>query len=97
MSKKLLGLALLAARSNAQLAGAAIATTQAGAASAQLAFSRDFEREADRLGFDIMRRSGLDVRGMSLFFTRLQKAGGKPLEAAEFLRGTPVTAGQVIA
>lgn len=28
--------------------------------------------------------------------TRLQKAGGKPLEAADFLRGTPVAAGTVI-
>ena len=38
-----------------QVAGAAIATSQAGALSAQLAFSRDFEREADRRGFDILR------------------------------------------
>ncbi|MGQ3276885.1 MAG: methionyl-tRNA formyltransferase [Shinella sp.] len=30
-------------------------------------------------------------------FTRLQKAGGKPLDAADFLRGTPVAVGQVIA
>ena len=29
--------------------------------------------------------------------TRLQKAGGKPLDAADFLRGTPVPAGQVLA
>jgi methionyl-tRNA formyltransferase len=28
---------------------------------------------------------------------RLQKAGGKPLDAADFLRGTPVAAGQVLA
>jgi methionyl-tRNA formyltransferase len=28
--------------------------------------------------------------------TRLQKAGGKPLDAADFLRGTPVAAGTVI-
>ncbi|WPE18918.1 methionyl-tRNA formyltransferase [Shinella zoogloeoides] len=27
---------------------------------------------------------------------RLQKAGGKPLDAAEFLRGTPVSAGEVL-
>ena len=46
-----MGLALLAARSNSQAAGAAIATTQAGSISAHRAFSRDFERESDRLGF----------------------------------------------
>jgi len=69
-----MGLALLAARSNAQVANAAVATTQAGLISSQLAYSRDFEREADRLGFDILRRAGYDVRGMSEFFMRLQKA-----------------------
>jgi predicted Zn-dependent protease len=69
-----MGLALLAARSSGQMAGAAIATTQAGAISAQLAFSRDFEREADRQGFDILRKAGFDVRGMGVFFERLQKS-----------------------
>jgi predicted Zn-dependent protease len=67
-----MGLALLAARSNSQVSSAAMATSQAGAISAQLAFSRDFERESDRLGFDILRKAGMDVRGMSAFFERLQ-------------------------
>jgi predicted Zn-dependent protease len=57
-----MGLALLAARSSGQVAGAAVMGTQAGVLSAQLAFSRDFEREADRQGFDILRKSGFDVR-----------------------------------
>ena len=69
-----MGLALLAARSNANVAGAAVATTQAGAISAQLSFSRDFERESDRLGFETLRKAGFDVRGMSAFFSRLQRA-----------------------
>jgi len=69
-----MGLALLAARSNGQVAGAAAVTSQAGAISAQLAFSRDFERESDRVGFDLLSRAGFDPRGMSLFFERLQKA-----------------------
>jgi predicted Zn-dependent protease len=69
-----MGLALLAARSSTQGAGAAMVTAQAGMASAQLAFSRDFEREADRLGFEILRKSGFDVRGMAQFFERLQTA-----------------------
>jgi predicted Zn-dependent protease len=45
-----MGLALLAARSNGQVAAAAVTGAQAGAISAQLAFSRDFERESDRMG-----------------------------------------------
>ena len=31
--------------------------------------------------------------GGAVRLTRLQKAGGKPLSAADFLRGTPVPAG----
>lgn len=87
-----LGLALLAAHSNSQLAGATLVTSQAGAASAQLAFSRDFEREADRQGFEIMRRSGFDVRGMSAFFERLQRSEGQyENNASVYLRTHPMT------
>lgn len=69
-----IGLALLAASSNPQAAGAAIATSQAGAMSSQLAFSRDFERESDRIGFDMLGKAGFDPRGMAIFFERLQQA-----------------------
>lgn len=87
-----MGLALLAARSNAQAAGAAIATTQAGVISAQLAFSRDFEREADRQGFETLGRAGFDVRGMSVFFSRLQKAVRLyENNATAYLRTHPLT------
>jgi len=34
--------------------------------------------------------------GGTVRLVRLQKAGGKPLEAGDFLRGTPVAAGQVL-
>lgn len=87
-----MGLAILAARSNAQVANAAIATTQAGLISSQLAYSRDFEREADRLGFDTLRRAGYDERGMSDFFTRLQKAVRLyENNATAYLRTHPLT------
>ena len=66
---------VLAARSNSQVASAAIASAQAGSIQAQLAYSRDFEREADRLGFQTMTQAGYDVRGMGDFFGRLQQAG----------------------
>ncbi|KAB2921409.1 MAG: M48 family metalloprotease [Dechloromonas sp.] len=87
-----MGLALLAARSSSQAASAAIATTQAGAISAQLAFSRDFERESDRLGFDILRKAGFDVRGMSAFFDRLQRtARHYENNATAYLRTHPLS------
>lgn len=84
--------ALLAARSNSQVAGAAIAGSQAGAISAQLAFSRDFERESDRLGFDILRKAGMDTRGMADFFERLQKSVRLyENNATAYLRTHPLT------
>jgi len=87
-----MGLALLAARSNSQAAGGAIAATQAGALSAQLAFSRDFEREADRLGFDILRKADYDVRGMAAFFGSLQQATRLyENNATAYLRTHPLT------
>ena len=87
-----IALAILAARSSGQAAGAAIATTQAGAMSAQLAFSRDFEREADRLGFDVLSKSGYDVRGMAGFFNRLQRSVRLyENNATAYLRTHPLT------
>ena len=67
-------LAMLAVRSNGQVAGAAMAAGQAGALSSQLAYSRDFERESDRIGFETLRKAGYDVHGMGDFFARLQKS-----------------------
>lgn len=69
-----MGLGLLAASSNPQAASAAIAASQAGAISAQLAYSRDFERESDRLGFEMLGKAGFDERGMAAFFERLQQS-----------------------
>ena len=40
----------------------------------QLNFSRDAEREADRIGFQIMGEAGFDTTGMVAFFQRLQAA-----------------------
>ena len=87
-----MGLALLAARSNGQVAGAAIAGAQAGAMSSQLAFSRDFERESDRMGFETLRKAGFDVRGMAAFFERLEKSVRMyENNATAYLRTHPLT------
>lgn len=67
-------LAVLAARSNPQVAEAAVVTSGALPTAAFLNYSRDFEREADRVGFQILQSSGFDVHGMPDFFGRLQKA-----------------------
>ena len=67
-------LCLLAARSNPQGAGACLTGAQAAQVQSQLAYSRDFEREADRVGLDILNKGGYDVSAMPVFFERLQRA-----------------------
>ena len=87
-----MGLALLAARSNGQVAAAAVTGAQAGAISAQLAFSRDFERESDRMGFETLRKAGFDVRGVAVFFERKKKSVRLyENNATAYLRTHPLT------
>jgi predicted Zn-dependent protease len=69
-----LALALLAASSNPQVAQAAAITSQAAPLQAALSYSRDFEREADRVGFQILSDAGFDVHGMPTFFERMQRS-----------------------
>ena len=83
---------VLAARSNSSAASATIVSAQAGVAQAQLAYTRDFEREADRMGYQSIAKSGFDVRGMGDFFERLQKAGRLyENNAPVYLRTHPLT------
>lgn len=91
-----LALALLASRSNSNVAGAAIATTQAYSIQSQLNYSRDYEREADRLGYDMLTRAGFDPRGMSGFFNRLQRASRfYDSSAPAYLRTHPLTSDRI--
>lgn len=85
-------LAILAARSNPQAAGGLVALGEGIAQDQMLAFSRDAEREADRVGLDILRQSGFDPNAMVAFFGRLQDAtriheSGAPT----YMRTHPVT------
>src|SRR4051812_25450597 len=57
-----LALALLAARSNSDLTAAASTFGQAGAIQNLLNFTRDHEREADRVGLQLLETSGFDPR-----------------------------------
>jgi predicted Zn-dependent protease len=85
-------IAVLAARSRPDLAQGALMASQAGAAQSQINYTRDFEREADRVGFGLLSSSGFDVSAMPVFFERLQRAtrvfdDGMP----SYLRTHPVT------
>lgn len=67
---------------NASVGAAALTTTQAAAIDQALAFSREHEREADRLGLELMTQAGFDPTGMSEMFNTMQadqRLSGQPL------------------
>lgn len=85
-------LGALAASKNPGGANAVIVGGQAVAAQTQLNFSRDMEREADRVGFGIAGEAGFAPQGFVSMFdklqqsTRLNDAGGFP-----YLRSHPLS------
>ena len=87
-----MAIGILAARANSDIAAATITSAQAGIVQAQLAYTRDFEREADRMGFLSLDKAGFDVHGMADFFERLQRAGRLyESNAPVYLRSHPLT------
>lgn len=84
-------IAVLAARNSPMAAEAAIATGQAAVLQSQLNYSRDFEREADRIGLQILEGGGFDPQGMPLFFERMQQAYRTDGDAPAYLRTHPLT------
>jgi predicted Zn-dependent protease len=87
-----IAVAILAARNSGQASTAAIVGAQAGTMQRQLNFTRTHEKEADRIGLDILDKSGFDTRAMPAFFEHMQKAtqlveGNTP----SYLRTHPVT------
>jgi predicted Zn-dependent protease len=67
-------LAVIAASRNPNAAQGIAMGGQALAIQNQLSYSRDAEREADRVGFQILQAGGFDVQGMPDFFQRMQRA-----------------------
>lgn len=89
-------LALLAARSGASGSGdlvqAALIGGQAAAIQNQLNFSNDAEREADRVGLQMLTDANFDPRAAAQFFVRMQQ-GTRVYEstATEYRRTHPLT------
>lgn len=67
-------LAALAVRSNPQAAGGVLALGESVQNQQMLSFSRDAEREADRIGLEMLTQAGFDPRDMVGFFGRIQRA-----------------------
>lgn len=89
-------LALLVARSNPQAAVGAMSAASAAGIQRQLDYTREHEREADRVGLTILQDAGFDVRAMPAFFTTMQRAtrfsdGNLP----SYLRTHPLTSERI--
>jgi predicted Zn-dependent protease len=87
-----IAVAILAASSSPELSQAAILAAQAVPLQSQLNYSRGHEREADRVGLQIVQKSDYDIHAIPMFFERLQRAsrlyeGGAP----SYLRTHPMT------
>ena len=85
-----------AGTSGIDAANAAVVGSQALAIQGQLNFSRDMEREADRVGFAVLSGAGFAPGGMAAMFekldqsSRLNDAGGYP-----YLRSHPLTSERI--
>ena len=85
-------LGALAASKSPQGAQAMIVGGQAAAIQSQLSYTRDMEREADRVGFGVLSEAGYDPRGFVGMFGKLQQAAGVNDNGAfPYLRSHPLT------
>ncbi|MFZ4478511.1 MAG: M48 family metalloprotease [Rhodoferax sp.] len=85
-------LGALAASKSPDAGSALIIGGQAVAAQNQLNFSRDMEREADRVGFGVMTQAGFEAQGFVSMFDKLQQASRLNDNGAyPYLRSHPLT------
>jgi predicted Zn-dependent protease len=85
-------LGALAASKNPDAGNAMIVGGQAVVAQNQLNFSRDMEREADRVGYGVMTQAGFEAQGFVTMFDKLQQASRLNDNGAyPYLRSHPLT------
>jgi beta-barrel assembly-enhancing protease len=91
-----IALALLVSRANPELATGALTAASAAGVQRQLDYTREHEREADRVGLSILESAGFDTRAMPQFFTTLQRGTRFSDGAApSFLRTHPLNAERI--
>lgn len=88
--------AIIFGKDDPDVTEAVIASSIAGSTQMQLDFTRSNEKEADRVGIQLLALAGFDPRSMPSFFQRLQQENryydrGVP----EFLRSHPVTTSRI--
>jgi beta-barrel assembly-enhancing protease len=95
-SVAMLAALIIAARTNSQVGQAAVATSQGLAIQNQLDYTREHEREADRIGLQVLEKSGFDPHAMANFFDRLQKSTRfQESNAPSYLRTHPLNSERI--
>ncbi len=75
-----------------QVGVAGVTLANASVLSNQLAYSREFEKEADAIGMQLLAQSGFDTRSMAAFFNKLQRFNAiTSKDVPEFLRSHPLS------
>jgi predicted Zn-dependent protease len=87
----LLASILLIASDNADAGFAGLVSSQAASIQSRLAYSRDWEREADRTGMKTLVNSGLDPHAMSSMFQHMLAGNRYNERPPEFLLTHPIT------
>ncbi|MDM7457703.1 MAG: M48 family metalloprotease, partial [Tepidimonas sp.] len=96
LAAMVLGALAASAARTADIGSAAIAGGQAVALQAQLNFSRDMEREADRIGLTVLQAAGFDGHGFIGMFDRLQQSARLNDDGSyPYLRSHPLTTERV--
>jgi len=91
----LLGSLLLIATNNTEAGFAGLVTSQAAATQNALSYSRDWEREADRIGFKTLVDAKIDPAGMPQMFEQMYNAHRYSQRPPEFLLTHPITANRI--
>ncbi|MGH8596464.1 MAG: M48 family metalloprotease [Gammaproteobacteria bacterium] len=89
--------AIILAAIDPQAGLGALAAIGAAAQQYQINFTRANEKEADRIGIELLHTAGFDPLAMAKFFERLQLANRytDPKEIPEYLRSHPVTVNRI--
>lgn len=88
--------AIILASQGSDLGEAALATALATSTQKQINFTRQNEKEADRIGMSLLASSQFDPQGMPAFFERLYRHNkGYDNQNLEFLRTHPLTLSRI--
>jgi beta-barrel assembly-enhancing protease len=96
LAAMLLGMLIAARAGSADAAQAAVMSGQGAMMQGQLNFSRDMEREADRIGFGMLDDAGFAPYGMASMFEKLDQANRlNDSGAFPYLRSHPLTSARI--